>query len=146
MEGLDIMLSGSWFNAEVEDVPLRVGGPIVADVEPTYAPELQFAGLVRYEWPMFSGFASVQGDFSYSDEFYYNLRNFDADQFDSYTLVNAVFGWRTDDGQWRGNLGIHNLTDERAGNQGFNLATLCGCNEVSYQPPRWYGLTLKYSF
>jgi outer membrane receptor protein involved in Fe transport len=56
----------------------------------------------------------VQGDFSYSDEFYYNLRNFDADQFDSYTLVNAVFGWRTDDGQWRGNLGIHNLTDERA--------------------------------
>jgi iron complex outermembrane receptor protein len=146
IEGLDIMLSGSWFNAEVEDVPLRVDGPIVRDVEPTYAPEMQFAGLVRYEWPMFSGFASVQGDFSYSDEFYYNLRNFDADEFDSYTLVNAVFGWRTDDGQWRGNLGIHNLTDERAGNQGFDLATLCGCNEVSYQPPRWYGLTLKYSF
>jgi iron complex outermembrane receptor protein len=146
IEGLDIMLSGSWFNAEVEDVPLRVDGPIVRDVEPTYAPEMQFAGLVRYEWPALGGFASVQGDFSYSDEFYYNLRNFDADQFDSYTLVNAVFGWRTDDGQWRGNLGIHNLTDERAGNQGFNLATLCGCNEVSYQPPRWYGLTLKYSF
>jgi iron complex outermembrane receptor protein len=146
IEGLDIMLSGSWFNAEVEDVPLRVGGPIVADVEPTYAPELQFAGLVRYEWPLFGGFASVQGDFSYSDEFYYNLRNFDADQFDSYTLVNAAFGWRTDDGQWTSNLGVHNLTDERAGNQGFDLATLCGCNEVSYQPPRWYGVSLKYSF
>ena len=146
IEGLDIMLSGSWFNAEVKDVPLRVGGPITADVEPTYAPELQFAGLVRYEWPVFGGFASVQGDFSYSDEFYYNLRNFDADKFDSYTLVNALVGWRTDDGRWSGNLGVRNLTDERAGNQGFDLATLCGCNEVSYQPPRWYGLNLKYKF
>lgn len=67
IEGLDIMLSGSWFDAEVEDVPLRVDGPIAADVEPTYAPALQFAGLVRYEWSLFGGFASVQGDFSYSE-------------------------------------------------------------------------------
>lgn len=80
------------------------------------------------------------------NDFYYNLRNFDADQFDSYTLVNAVLGWRTDDSRWAGNFGVRNLTDERAGNQGFDLSTLCGCNEVSYRPPRWYGLTLKYSF
>ncbi len=146
IEGLDIMLSGSWFDAEVKDVPLRVDGPIVANVDPTYAPELQFAGLVRYEWPMWSGFMSAQGDFSYSDSFYHNLRNFDADKLDSYTLVNALVGWRTDDSKWVSTFGIHNLTDERAANQGYDLATLCGCNEVSYQPPRWYGVSLKYAF
>ena len=41
-------------------------------------------------------------------------------------------------------LGI--LGDERAGIQGFDLATLCGCNEISFQPPRWYGISLKRSF
>ena len=43
-------------------------------------------------------------------------------------------------------LGVHNLTDEKAGIQGYDLATLCGCNEVSYRPPRWYGISVKYSF
>lgn len=39
-----------------------------------------------------------------------------------------------------------NLTDDRAGIQGFDLATLCGCNEVSYQLPRWYGVEIRYNF
>jgi iron complex outermembrane receptor protein len=146
IEGLDILLGVSWFNAEVEDVPLRVGGPIVRDVEPTYAPEVQASGLVRYEWPMLGGYASVQGDFAYSDEFYYNLRNFDADQFDSYTLVNAHLGWRTEDQRWAGTLGVRNLTDEQAGIHGYDLATLCGCNELSFRPPRTYAANVKYSF
>lgn len=146
IEGLDILLSGSWFDAEVKDVPLRVDGPITRDVEPTYAPPLQIAGLIRYQWPLFGGFGWVQGNVSYSDEFYYNLRNFDADKFDSYTLIDAVFGWRSADDQWSGNIGVHNVTDERAGNQGFDLSALCGCNEVSYRAPRWYGVNFRRSF
>ena len=88
----------------------------------------------------------VRGDVSYSDEFFYNLRNFDADKFDSYTMVNAGIGWASDDDAWQVDFRINNLTDERVGIQGFDLATLCGCNEVAYQPPRWYGVSLKRSF
>ena len=88
----------------------------------------------------------VRGDVSYSDEFFYNLRNFDADKFDSYVMVNTGLGWASADDKWQLDLKIQNLTDERAGVQGFDLATLCGCNEVSYRDPRWYGVSVKREF
>ena len=145
-DGLDILFSAAWFDATVKDVPLRVDGPIIRDVDPVYAPEFQFTGLVRYEWQAFGGMMNVQADVSYSDEYFYNLRNFDADKYDSYTKVGAIIGWRSPDELWDVSLNIRNLTDERIGIQGFDLATLCGCNEISFQPPRWYGVSLKRSF
>ncbi len=145
-DGLDLLLSVAWFDATVKDVPLRVDGPIVRDVDPVYAPEFQVSGLIRYEWQALGGMMNAQADFTYSDEYFYNLRNFDADKYDSYTMVGARLGWQSTEGNWDVSLNIRNLTDERAGIQGFDLATLCGCNEISYQPPLWYGLTLRYSY
>lgn len=145
-DGFDALFSIAYFDATVENVPLRVGGPIIRDVDPTYAPELQATAVLRYGWDALGGRMSIAGDVSYSDSFFYNLRNFDADQFDSYTMVNARLGWMSTDGVWEAALKFQNLTDERAGIQGFDLATLCGCNEVSYRAPRWVGVSLKYSF
>jgi len=146
IEGLDANVSFSYFNATVKDVPLRVGGPIVHDVNPTYAPEFQVSGLVRYEWPMMDGMMSVLGDFSYSDSYFYNLRNFDADKFSSYVILNSRVGWNKNDGHLEMSFSVHNITDERVGIQGFDLATLCGCNEISFQPPRWYGVNLRLTY
>jgi iron complex outermembrane recepter protein len=145
VEGLDLLLSGAWFNATVKDVPLRVGGPIVRDVKPVYAPETQITGLVRYEWPGFGGMLNVQADATYSADYFYNLRNFDADKYDGYTKIGARIGWISPQQHWDVSLAIQNITDERIGIQGFDLATLCGCNEVSYQPPRWYGLSVRFN-
>jgi len=144
-DGLDLLLSAAWFDATVKDVPLRVDGPIIRDVKPVYAPEFQVTGLVRYEWPAFGGKLNTQLVVSYSDEYFYNLRNFDADIYDSYTKVDARVGWVSPDEHWDISFAVRNLTDERIGIQGFDLATLCGCNEVSYEPPRWYGITLRYT-
>ncbi|MEM9529732.1 MAG: TonB-dependent receptor [Pseudomonadota bacterium] len=146
-EGWDLLFGVSYFDATVEDILLRNGSPLPPrDVDPTYAPEFQATALARYEWPAFGGTMNVRGDITYSDEFFYNLRNFDADKFDSYTAVNAGIGWVSGDETWEVGLKINNLTDERIGIQGFDLATLCGCNEVSYQPPRWWGLNVRYGF
>ncbi len=146
-EGWDVLLSVSAFDATVKDVLLRNGSPLPPrDVDPTYSPELQATALVRYEWPALGGTMHVRGDVSYSDEFFYNLRNFDADKFDAYTLVNASLGWTNADESLALTLDINNLSDERIGVQGFDLATLCGCNEVAYQPPRWYGVSARWSF
>jgi iron complex outermembrane receptor protein len=144
-DGLDLLLSAAWFDATVKDVPLRVDGPIIRDVKPVYAPEFQVTGLVRYEWPAFGGKLNTQLVVSYSDEYFYNLRNFDADIYDSYTKVDARVGWVSPDEHWDISFAVRNLTDERIGIQGFDLATLCGCNEVSYEPPLWYGITLRYT-
>ncbi|WP_019531331.1 TonB-dependent receptor [Dasania marina] len=148
MDGLDLMFSASWFDATVKDIPLRSGSPLPPrDVDPTYAPEFQATGLIRYEWESFSGGTmAVQADVSYSDEYYYNLRNFDADKFDSYVMSNARVSWLSVEEKWELALSVKNITDERAGLQGFDLATLCGCNEVSYRAPRLYAVNVKYSF
>ena len=147
MDGLDLLFGLSYFDAEVKDILLRNGSPLPPrDVDPTYAPEFQATGLIRYEWPALGGYLAVQGDVSYSDEYFYNLRNFDADKFDSYVMLNAQLSWRNADDSLAATLAIRNLTDERAGIQGFDLATLCGCNEVSYRAPRFYSLGLRFNF
>lgn len=147
IDGLDLMINAAYFDATVKDVPLRSGSPLPPrDVKPTYAPEFQASALVRYAWDLFGGEMAIQGDVNYSDEFYYNLRNFDADKFDSYTLVNAQLSWQSPSAAWTATLAARNLTDERAGVQGFDLATLCGCNEVSYRAPRFYSVGVRYDF
>jgi len=147
IDGLDLRLSASWFDATVKDIPLRSGSPLPPrDVDPTYAPEKQATALARYAWPAFGGTLAVQGDVTYSDSFFYNLRNFDADQFGSYTLVNAQVSWESASTAWQATVAVRNLTNERAGVQGFDLATLCGCNEVSYRTPRFYNVGLRYEF
>ena len=83
-------------------------------MDPTYAPEYQIAGIARYEWSAFGGSMAVQADVSHSDEYYYNLRNFDADKFDSYTMVNAQLSWTDADANWTVTAAVRNLTDERS--------------------------------
>lgn len=145
-EGFDFLASMSAFDATVKDVPNSIGSSILLDVDPTYAPELQFTVMARYEWPMFNGMMNIHGNLSYSDEYYYNLRNYDADKFDDYTMVNAGLGWTSDDEHWRANFKVNNVTDERAGIQGFDIATACGCNEISFRAPRWFGFNVRYDY
>lgn len=143
--GLDFILNAAYFDATVKDVQLRNGSPLPTfDADPTYAPEFQATGLARYAFDAFGGEVAVQTDVSYSDSYYYNLRNFDADKFPSYVVANAQVSYATDD--WLATLAIRNLTDERPGIQGFDLATLCGCNEVSYRAPRYYSLSIRKDF
>ena len=144
IDGLDLGLSASYFNALVKDVPLRVDGPIRRDVEPVYAPPFQMSAVTRYEWGGLNGTFFVGADAQYSSSFFYNLRNFDADKFDRYLIVNAGFGWKNDN--WTISFRGKNLTDVRAGVMGFDLASLCGCNETSYKPPRFFQLGARYEF
>ncbi len=144
IEGLDIRLAGSWIDATVKDVPLRVGGPIIRDVRPNYTPKWQFQSMIGYEWPAFGGLMRVLAEGNYSSNFFYNLRNFDADRFDGYFLLNTRIGWTAEDDRWEVAFRIRNLTQEKAGIQGFDLATFCGCNEISFRPPRWFGLEVRY--
>ncbi|WCT79133.1 TonB-dependent receptor [Novosphingobium humi] len=144
LAGLDLGLSASYFDALVKNVPLRVNGPISRDVRPVYAPPFQASAIARYEWAGWGGKFFVGADAQYSSSFYYNLRNFDADKFGRYMMLNAGVGWSNDN--WTFSIRARNLTDVRAGVQGFDLASLCGCNEVSYKPPRFFQIGARYNF
>jgi iron complex outermembrane receptor protein len=144
MEGLDLMLSMAYFDAKVKD--LALAPTLLVDVEPSFAPPLQFAGLARYEWPAFGGKAAVQGDFNYSDRFYYNIRNFDSQKYDAYVVGNLRVSYTTQDDRWTLAGFVNNLANEKYGVIGFDLATLCGCNEDYYGKPRWFGVTLSFNY
>lgn len=149
-QGLDFTLAASYFDATVEDLALSSGNPAVdpllKDVEPSFAPPLQIAALLRYAWPALGGELSAQVDGSYTDSFFHNLRNFDSEKYDDYTLANLRFGYAPEGGNWELAAFVKNVTDERYRTIGFDLATLCGCNEDAYGAPRWAGLTFKIKF
>jgi len=146
-DGLALTAAVSKFDATVKNVSLSYGSPLPPrDVKPTYAPELQASVLLRYEWPALGGKLDLRGEATYTDSFFYNLRNFSADQFPAVTMLDAGVGWATVDHRWQASFDVHNLTNKLAGVQGFDLASLCGCNEVSYQPPRLFSVSLKRSF
>ena len=145
--GLDVALAVSKFSAKVKNVPLRYGGPIVQNVKPTYAPENQASALVRYAWDMLGGSMAVNANAAYSSSYYFNLRNFAADRFGAYVLANAGIAFRPAGDHIELGFDVANLFNKRnIGLQGFDLATLCGCNEVSYKPPRTFTLHARYSF
>lgn len=146
VEGLDLLLTTSWLDAVVEDLPIAPG--VLRDVTPTFTPEWQFGALARYEWPApaLQGSVAVQLDGSYTGSRYHNLRNFQADEMDSYALLNAQVSWISETGRWQASAFVDNLTDERYKVSGFDLATLCGCNEEAYGRPRWYGVRLLYNY
>ena len=146
MPGLDLALGVSKFDSKVKNVPLRVGGPIRRDLKPTYAPENQASAIVRYGWAMFGGEMAANGDLTYSSSFYYNLRNFDADRFGAYANLNLGLGWTSASKLYEIGIAVENVTNRRIGLQGYDLATLCGCNEVSYKLPRVYSVRTRVSF
>lgn len=145
-QGLDIAVGLSKFDAVVKDVPLRVGGPIRKDLKPTYAPETQASAIVRYAWDMFGGEMAANGNLTYSSSYYYNLRNFDADKFGSYVNLDLGLDWTSASGKFQIGVSVDNVTNRRIGLQGYDLATLCGCNEVSYKLPRTFSVNTRVSF
>jgi iron complex outermembrane receptor protein len=137
----------SFFDAKVED--LAITPTLVRDVEPTFAPKTQVAAQFSYEWPtpgLGDGSITLGLNANYNADFWHNLRNFDADKLPSYTVVDARLNWKSGDERWSVTGFLSNAFDERYRNIGFNLATICGCNEESYGKPRWWGLTMRYNF
>ncbi len=147
IDNLEVQLGVSLFHAKVKDLQLFGPAgttPLSKDVKPSFAPEKQLSALVRYSWELFGGKLSAQVDAHYSAEFYHNLRNFQADRYPGYTLMNARLGWSNDN--WEVAAFVENLTDKRYYSIGYDLATLCGCNENAFGRPRWPGLEVRYRF
>jgi iron complex outermembrane receptor protein len=121
---------------------------IVRNVQPTYAPPVQANLWGRYQlpWRPYDGDLSANAMVNYTDHFYYNLRDFSADSFPSSTSVNLGLSWMSSDGNWTVRLDARNVTDALIPVMGFDLATLCGCNEISYEPPRLVAISVRRDF
>jgi iron complex outermembrane receptor protein len=140
-DGLDLMLTASYIDATVDDVEVAPG--LYRDREPSYVPPLQVSGLARYAWDAFGGELALQAEFSYSDRFYYTLRNYTSHQLDSYTTGNLRLSYVTEDSKWEVDAFVENVTDEEYGIMGFDISLFCGCSEVAAGTPRWWGVSVR---
>jgi iron complex outermembrane receptor protein len=140
------MLSASYIDAEVQNV--AVAPNVLRDVEPSFTPEFQWSGLVRYQWPteFMGGNVAFQMDANYATSAYHNIRNFQAHKMDDYVIGNARLSWLSIDGIWEAQAFVNNLADAHNQITGFELATLCGCSEEAYGKPRWFGVRVHYNW
>jgi len=146
LDNLEVALGFSYIDAEVEDVLVTVNTP--RDVEPTFTPDIQFNGMARYRWPVpvLGGSLSVQLDGNHASSSFFNINNFDAHRMDGYWIGNARLRWRSPGERWELGAFVRNFTDTVAQNSGFDLATICGCDEFSRTEPRWWGLNLRFHY
>jgi outer membrane receptor protein involved in Fe transport len=105
------------------------------------APELQFSVRGRYEWDLFSGLGHVQLAARYADEAYSSIIDVPPrrEEQDSYMIADASMGYSTDN--WRVELFVNNLNDERAE---LHINTLDGSRKITTNRPREIGLRLSY--
>jgi iron complex outermembrane receptor protein len=121
---------------------------IFRTVRPPYAPREQGSLRVEYTAPRSVGHGKVSltADGNYAGKIYHNIRNFDAQEFPSRTLLNLAATWKSDGGGVYATVFGKNITDERYGQIGFDNTVIFGGQNVSYGKPRSYGLTLGVKY
>jgi iron complex outermembrane receptor protein len=143
--GLTLQLGLSALSSNVEDIVLP---DTVTHVEHDLPQAPTFSGnaLARYEFPMGGGYASVQADVYYSDEFCFTVLCAPVEKEDAYSVANARIGYAGGDGRWEVAAFADNLFDEEYRVYAFDSSLFAGVVAGVYGKPRTYGLTATWRF
>ena len=144
-DGLQINLGLSILDTSVDEVRNLNTGELLTGNQMVLAPELSFNGLARYVWDAFGGALSVQADFSFQDDHFFDVVNQDIARQDSYTVWNARVAYAFGQEQnWELALWGKNLGDEAYRVYTFDFTGPGGFNQQFFAPPQWFGATLSY--
>ncbi|MCC6630460.1 MAG: TonB-dependent receptor [Gammaproteobacteria bacterium] len=150
----NLLLSGgmAWLHSRFDtftNAPFRQTNPV--RVEPgdasgnviPFSPEFQVMANADYTRPLVSGaelhfLASLQ----YNDGMYYEADNQLRQK--GYAKVNLGVRWDAADGRYNVKLWANNLTNEEVVSYSSTIGD--GTRNVTYQPPRTYGITVGYDF
>lgn len=140
-QGLDVRLGMGLLDTEITR---SIVGGVAEGSELPNSPELNFNGLLRYQWPLPAGlYADVMMDFNYQDDMTFDIvREPQEAREDSYWLWNARAGIGAASGAWTLSLWGKNLSDERYRTQ--VIFSSVGFGE-SWGMPRTYGVSLDLS-
>lgn len=144
VHGLNLQLGVSHLESIVPRIPTPAGVDVPAEMP--QAPHWTLNALARYEWPLFGGVASVEGDAKWNSHQYLELINAPVDLQPSYAVINARAGFATGDGRWQVDAFVKNAADKWYRIYNLDLAGFIGVNQGVYAPPREYGLELRYHF
>ena len=145
-EGLYLMLGVGYTHSEFKELDLGDGTDLAGN-SLANAPEWNANGLARYDWQLENGSGLyVQADFTYSDDYFFDVFNNAYTSQDAYTLWGARAGWVSASGDWELALWSQNLTDEDYLSTGIDLSADFGLVQMIPSRPRTYGLELKAYF
>lgn len=112
--------------------------------EITMSPELTLNGLIQYDIPLRdNGTLTLQTDFNYQDEVFFDALNNPLLSEDDYWLWNARVSWTSSDDTWEVAAFGRNLGDEEYMVYAFDLSFF-GFNEEMLGSPRSFGIELTY--
>ena len=140
----DIMVGGSWIDAEVNKLEVAPG--LARDTRPAFTPEFQASGLIRYNRDTGLGNFAAQLNGSFRSEVFHNARNFTAHEIESHTVIDVRLSWSGPSYKWSVAGFIDNLFDSNHGIIGFDVSGFTGNTQISYARPRTYGVTIRRDF
>ena len=109
------------------------------------APEFTVGFGAAYTMPIQPGEVTLRGDYYYmDDERYWSVFKDPLNSGDSYSRVNARLQFDHNSGKWSIAAYARNMFDEDAESNGFRSTTFG--NLRTYQPPRTWGVNVRYNF
>lgn len=140
-DALLLSLGGSWLDAQFDE--FTSGEQDFSGNRLPAAPEFSATGLARYTWNLPNDAQlSLQGDFTYNDDQYFEATNNPVLAESAYAIGNARLEYSSADGRYSVALWGRNLADERYLIDGFDNAAF---GWIVYVPgdPRTYGVTIS---
>lgn len=142
---LRLTINTAYTSAKFDE--FKNGGGIGVDYDRhylPYAPRHNYFVAFDYAKPVFTHaeiYAHI--DYNYTDDYFSNPNNAQGNSIPSRDLVNARLGMKFDS-SWDISLWIKNLADDTDLRQ--KSVSFLGVPRGVYNPPRTYGLALKYQF
>lgn len=141
---IDFVMGFSYIDAVVEDLEVAAG--VFRDTTPSFTPEVQSSGLLRYNWAFMNGTMSAQINATYQSDTFHNSRNFTAHKIQGYVMADARLTWTDSEDKWDMIFFIDNLNDSEHGIIGFDVSGFYGTSQISYAKPRTFGGTIRRRF
>ncbi len=143
-DNLFVNLGLGILNTEYEDFILPSGD--FSGNEITMSPELTLNGLIQYDIQLGdNGVITLQTDFNYQDEVWFDALNNPLLSEDAYWLWNARVSWTSTDEKWEVAAFGRNLGDEQYMVYAFDLSFF-GFNEEMLGTPRAYGIDATFRY
>ena len=138
IKGLTLQLSAQFLDTKVKDITLPDLVTVVSHDLPQ-APGLSGNALIRYEFGVAGGTASVQVDAQHSGKFCFTVLCAPVEREGSYNVVNARIGYATE--RWEVAAFLNNVFSEQYRVYGYDSSLFAGNASGVYAKPRVWGLT-----
>ena len=143
--GLTFQLNAAWQDSEVKNVQLPDGVTIVNNDLPQ-APSFAGNALIRYEFPLAGGNASLQADALFSSKFCFTVMCAPVEREKGYHVENLRVGFEPGDGKLSVAFFVNNLFTRKYRVYAFDGSLYWGDTLGVYAKPRTWGVNLRYNF